>query len=251
MQWFAGCVMAVVLACVPAVASAQQLYQSETKAWKFTAPEEWNPIHFRIMKAEDEYTRAKYPNKNYKYIAGFTRGGMNTFTMPYIFVNKTEVDLSGVKYEDMEEGFAIAKPSGKREEALKAFVGQWQMGDTVVDREKNRTVSIAEYKNQRGETVRCTTYSYLGSKYIIQFECYDLASEDDKNLPAIDKLVNSFDFTEEASFVPTQDAGRFAKGNFRGGSSGGSSRYYYGGGAGGIVALGVVLRIALRAWAKD
>jgi hypothetical protein len=244
-----ACAAALFLAATATIATAQQAYEAESKAWKFVAPFDWNQIHFRIMQQEDEFSRARYPQKNYKYIAGFTKGQMNTFTLPYILVNKTEVDLSGVKWEDIEQGFAQTNPRSARDKALAGFVAQWQMGDTVVDREHCRTVSLAQYQNQRGEAIKCTTYSYLGAKYIIQLECYDLASTNDKNLPAIDALVNSFAFKDDAKFYPTQDAGRFANANFRRSSS--NRPYYYGGATGGLIAVGVVLRVALKAWARD
>src|SRR5205814_9462603 len=87
------------------------------------------------------WNRADNPDKNYKYVAGFTRGGMNTFNYPYVLVNVTDADLGGLSFDDIERGVTIEKPTSKRDRTLAAMVSQFAWGQTSVDRENNRTIS--------------------------------------------------------------------------------------------------------------
>jgi hypothetical protein len=178
-------------------------YQSESGSWSFTKPNSWNPIGFAVMREVEAENRADFPDKNFKYIAGFTRGGMNTFIHPYILVNVTDADLSGLSYGDLERGLAIQKPRGRREEMLFNAVRQFAWGDTVVDGDRNRTVGTAHVPKGRKGPVKVTVYSYLGAHNVVQFECFDLEANGSKNDGYVNEIVGSFKFSEGNAFVPT------------------------------------------------
>jgi hypothetical protein len=241
--------VAVVLAVsCPAEGQNEVPYQSESGSWSFIKPNDWNPIGFAVMREVEAETRADYPDKNYKYIAGFTRGGMNTFNYPYMFVNVTDADLSGLSYADLERGLSISKPKGKREEMLAHAVRQFAWGETVVESDRNRTVSTVHLPPRNrfsGGTVTLKVYSYLGAHNIVQFEVFDLDANGSKNDAAVNSLVGSFRFSEGNAFVPTAGVSN--------GSSGSMGRV----GAivllaiiGGVVVLAVTIKLIAGAMSK-
>ncbi len=129
---------------------------------------------------------------------------MNTFNEPFIFVNITQADLSGLSYGDLERGLAIVKPRNKREAMLAdAVAAQFTWGDTVVDADHNRTVSTFRIPNGRKGPSTLTIYSFLGAHNVVQFECYDLDANGSKNQAYISEIVNTFKFSEGNAFVPT------------------------------------------------
>lgn len=226
-------------------ARAQQEYQSESKGWKFTAPEGWNQISFELMKHEEEQSAMEWPGKPFKYIAGFTRGGMNTFSYPFIAVNRTDIDLTNVKYEDFEEGWALQDTAeSSREVALAEFVYLNFGENGSVDREKGRLISGYETVDEDDKEVVATFYTYLGKTQSIQFECYDLKERGTANKKYFDEFVNTFEMREDLQYVPTAGKSQFDRSNYGEGTrsrrgGGGYGRYgFYGfGGVGATVAL--------------
>jgi hypothetical protein len=243
------CMMsAITLAvCLCATAAqAQQVYQSESKSWKFTCPEGWQQIAFSIIKAREEAERADWPEKQFKYIAAFTRGPMNTMTYPYILINRTDVDLTNVTYEDFEEAWRLPDEVEKERELDLGLFVYGNFGDKgVVDRDRKRVVATYEDVDEQGKEYVNTLYTYLGKTQSIQFECYDLKERGTQNLKHFDDFVNTFEMREDLKFVPTTGKSQFDKSNYKEaprrttytGRRYGRYGFYGFGGVGAVVAL--------------
>lgn len=199
-----------------ASARAQQVYQSESKSWKFTCPEGWQQIAFDIIKHREKSEREGWPDKVFTYIAGFTRGGMNTFTYPYILINRTEIDLTECTYEDIEEGTNLPdEVSSERDYALGTYMQQAFASNGTLDRGRGLLTTWGEHVDENGKEFKVTLYTFLGAKQSIQFECYDLKSNGSKNDGYIREFVNSFEMRDDLRFVPTSGKSRFDKSNFK------------------------------------
>jgi hypothetical protein len=220
-------------------------YQSESGSWSFTKPGSWNPIGFAVMREVENQNRADYPDKNFKYVAGFTRGGMNTFIHPYIFVNVTQADLSGLSYGDMERGLAIVKPKTKREAMLANAVRQFTWGDTVVDPDHNRTVSTFHIPNGRKGPATVTIYSFLGAHNVVQFECFDLDANGSKNQAYVNEIVSTFKFSDGNAFIPTAGVSKASDS-----SKGRVAAMFMLGLIGGVVVLVIAIKLIAGAMSK-
>jgi hypothetical protein len=242
------CIIIAILAlCTTALAQNEVPYQSESGSWSFTKPSGWNPIGFAVMREVEADNRSEFPDKNFKYIAGFTRGGMNTFNYPYMFVNVTDADLSGLSYGDLEKGLAISKPKGKRETLLYNAVRQFAWGETVVDGDRNRTVSTVHIKGRGKGPVKVTVYSLLGAHNVVQFVCFDLEANGSKNDAYVGEIVNTFKFADGHSFVPT--AGISSNSRDEGLSRAGAIVLLSI--VGGAVVLGVAIKLIIGAMSKS
>ena len=209
-------ITSILLALCASTAPAQQVYQSESKSWKFTCPEGWQQIAFEIIKHRETQEREDWPDKVFTYIAGFTRGGMNTFTYPYILINRTEIDLTEVTYEDIEEGTNFPEEvKTNRDYALGTYMQEAFGPHGTVDRSRRLLVTWADGPDEQGLEVRCTLYTFLGAKQSIQFECYDLKSNNDRNRAYFQAFVNSFEMRDDLKFVPTEGKSKFDKSNFK------------------------------------
>lgn len=257
MKLLHGVVAAVVLVVMTPWAVAQREYASESRSWSFTSPAGWNPIGFEVIKGIEAQVRAEYPDKTMTYIAGFTKGPMNTLVYPRILVNKTDVDLTGVKLEDVEFGLTLRKATNERELAIGDLVYSFVIGEGTLDRSKMRVVSTAEDTNDKGEEVTFTVYGYFGKNYLIQFECVDLKSNGDRNAGAFAQFVNTFSMREDAKWKPlaSGEKGVFDdlsttpfKAERTSSSSGGGYRLRRFGLGGGLLVLVVlgVLKILIR-----
>lgn len=249
--WFFCIVMAV---CVSA-ATAQQEYASESKSWRFVAPAQWNPIGFDIIKAGEAAERERFSDKNYTSIAGFTTGPMNTRTYPYIIVNKTEVDLSGVQFEDLDEALSMSFEDNERGLALLMLATNFTGEPGSLDRSRLRVTGWYDDKDDNGKDYHCTIYTYLGKAQSIQFECYDLKSAATQNAAQFREFVDSFAMRDDLKFVPATAPDRYDPAKFKeskqASSSGRSYRSFrYTGLGSGIIVAGVFLRIFLRSWAR-
>ena len=246
-QWM--CVLiAACLALMASAAGAQQVYQSESKSWKFTCPEGWQQIAFDIIKHREKTEREQWPEKVFTYIAGFTRGGMNTFTYPYILINRTELDLTECTYEDIEEGTNFPEEvSSERDFQLGTYMQQAFSRNGTIDRSRNLLTTWWEDTDENGKEFRVTFYTFLGGKQSIQFECYDLKSNGSANDRYFKEFVNSFEMRDDLKFVPTAGTSKFDKSNFKEerrsrsyGRSGRGFRIYGIGGLGTLIAAAIV-----------
>jgi hypothetical protein len=246
MKWLSRVLSVVLFLALGPVATAQQVYQSESKSWKFICPEGWQQIGFDVIKGREDAERAEWPDKQFKYIAGFTRGPMNTLTYPYILINRTDVDLTSVKYEDFEEGWKLPdEVNNERDLALGIFVYSNFGQEGQVDRDKVRLIAKYDDTDDQGKEFTIKLYTYLGKTQSIQFECYDLKERTGQNDGYFTAFVNSFEMRDDLRFVPTEGKSQFDRSNFkeepkpRSSGRRGYGRYgFYGfGGIGVMVAL--------------
>jgi hypothetical protein len=244
--WF-GLVLAVLSLFTPP-AAAQQVYQSESKSWKFTCPPGWQQIAFDIIKHREKAEREQWSDKVFTYIAGFTRGGMNTFTYPYILINRTDLDLTECTYEEIEEGTNLPEEVSRlRDFELGMYMQQAFARNGTLDRSRGLLTTWGEETDDNGKEYRVTFYTYLGARQSIQFECYDLKSNGSRNDGYFKEFVNSFEMRDDLKFVPTTGISKFDKSNFKeerrsrsSGRSGRGFRIYGIGGLGTLIAAAIV-----------
>ncbi len=240
--FWSGFVAAAAVLC--GVAVAQQEYKSESGSWRFVCPAEWNPIGFDVIKADDAQAREEFPDKTFTYIAGFTMGPMNTKTYPYILINKTDVDLSGITFDELDEALRMQEPDNERDLDLLLLGVNFTAEPGSLDRSRLRVTGYYDDTDAQGKEYHATLYTFLGKTQSLQFECYDLKSSASQNVAAFREFVDSFSMRDDLKFVAATGAGHYDKSNYKDAprrySSGGRSWRYSGWGIGVMVVLGLL-----------
>lgn len=197
----------VLLLCAASTARSQQEFASESKSWKFTAPDGWNMIGSEAVKAQTAKLRDQYPDSPTKYLVGFTKGAMNTMAYPRVLITVADVDMTGVMLEDLEAGLAAGAATSELDEGRKQFVVDVGLNRPgTLDRDRLRTFTSVEKNNDKGEPVNIRIYAYLGQKQIIRFECADLVSAGSRAEASFEAFVNTFSFSSDARFTPASSS---------------------------------------------
>ncbi|HYE61594.1 MAG TPA: hypothetical protein VD997_06335 [Phycisphaerales bacterium] len=188
-------------------AHAQQEFASESKTWKFTAPDGWNMIGSEAVRAQTAKLREQYPNSPTKYLIGFTRGAMNTMAYPRVLITTANVDMSGLTLEDLDAGLSDGAPTSDLDEARKLFMIDAGLNrPATLDPSRMRAFTSVEKNNDKGEPVNIRIYAYLGKNQIVRFECADLVSSGSRAEASFDEFVNTFSFSPEAKLVPASSS---------------------------------------------
>lgn len=194
--------LGVIVSCVAILAlraPAQQVFASESKSWSFTMPAGWTPVSFDAIHQFDNAIHARANVQGFKYIAGFARGERAVLKAPFVLVQISDNVFAGSSYDDIDRIIGSKAFTNARDRTAAQFVSGLS-GTTTLDRSRNRLVTRMTF-DAGGQRLACSSFAYLGSEKIIQFNCYDLESHGGAQAAEFERFVGSFAFAPGHDFV--------------------------------------------------
>jgi len=230
-------VLAVILSAVLlcAGAKAQTPFKSAHAKCSLTVPQGWKTL----SAAQAETLKVDKSVTNVQYLAAFCKNLKNGEPeLPYVVLALQPLNMRGLNADNIDERY-------ETEMRTSVFGGQ-QAGDPEYfesigagDAEVIAYPITLVDKNNRDLTG--VVYSFITRHGLVHLTCYERSDRFEKSSPDFVKLVETFDISPGAEFVPDSTTRTYSSG-----------RYYRRGGTYGVGGLVVLIAgIALRRWAAS
>ena len=191
-------------------AAIAQDYRDIGRRFTITPPPGWIRIPDADITKFDTFVADRIKDRNFHYIAGFTKNVKTPLEVPYVLIQETNVRLKGGNYNGLEESLRTIDLSQVSKDAaanLTDVVKDFRSDQWVVDKTHNRMMMNIHLTDARNQRVKGLCTAFFGEESIIQINCYAAGPKFDASLKDFDAFNEGFSYDPGAQFQPVRSFG--------------------------------------------
>jgi len=192
-----GAGSAPALAGSPIAAPAKVAFRYADSPWSLALPAVWVQATDAQLAAMNDAAKAAIADRPPTYVAAFV---MAAGEGPYALVQIHAGMPATASYDDVRVAFNLKQIAGAVQKAIPTSLGEFTLGQAVLDEGRNRIVTPFEIGPADGR-LRAMTVAYLGKDSMVSMHCYSPVAGYEDALPAMQSLADGFAFDAGAGFV--------------------------------------------------
>lgn len=199
-------IVVVFLSLILTLVAGADEYRDAVRRFSITLPPGWITVSDADLKSINDFADERMKDRNFQYIAVFTKDPNNLLRPPYVMIQETNARLKGANYDTIENMFGAVETAKATREISKDFsdlTSDIKAADRwTIDRARNRMLMSVTITDAHGTRIKYVSIGNFGEESIIQINSYAFEDQFAKYSAEFDAINDSFRFDRGAEFHP-------------------------------------------------